>query len=252
MPTEATAGTLAGNGGTPNGVAPAATAPQAAGGLNGIDWNTFDPAALPRSVIERHPDFNGLRSAMDKRLSATEQRYQRQLQEAQQSSRLQMEQLQQVLGSRLDDGTKRELQNWETTQKLQSLERENQALRAYYGRQAMLSELSSKHGIPLDELADVEEPTQAYEKIVGHQAATLAQLQKQVAELTARFGSQSAAAALPVPDLGAGESTNTLAYYQTMYDDAMRKRDSALADKIQFEAMDQGHDLDLMSFRKKV
>lgn len=252
--TEAPNGQAAGNGGTPNGVAPTTAAPQTGGGLdwNKVNWNEFDPSILPRNVIERHPDFNGLRSAMDKRVSATEQRYQRQLQEAQQAAQAQVAQLQQLLAPHLNDGMRRDLQGFETQQQLEQLRRENQAMRAYYGRQNMLAELSQRHGISLEELADVEEPMQAYEKIVGHQGATLANLQKQLAELTAKLSGQTAAAALPPPDLGGGGATTTQADYQRRYDEALRAKNTREADRIQLEAIDKGVDLDLYSFRKQV
>lgn len=148
---------------------------------------------------------------------------------------------------------RRDLQGWESQQRMAQLEQENRALRAYYGRQDMLAQLSKTHGIPLEDLADVEEPTQAYEKIVGHQASTLATLQKQLAELTAKINGQAAAATLPPPDLGGGaQQMTSAADLQTRYDEAMRNRNGKLADQIQFEAIDKGVDLDLYSFRKQV
>lgn len=250
---EATAGNVAGTGGTPTGAAPTTTTSLPGGGLDWktVNWNEFDPAVLPRHVIERHPDFNGLRSSMDKRVSATEQRYQQQLRDAQAAAQSQVAQLQQLLAPHLNDGMKRDLANFETQQQMQRLQQENQALRAYYGRQDMLAQLSSKHGIPLEDLADVEDPSQAYEKIVGHQASTLAGLQKQLAELTAKINGQTAAAALPAPDLGGGGQTTTQADYQQRYDQAMRGRNTREADRIQLEAIDRGVDLDLYSFRKQ-
>jgi hypothetical protein len=252
--TEAANGAAVGGNGAGQPVAGATSAPTTGGGLdwNKVNWNEFDPSVLPRSVIEKHPDFNGLRSAMDRRHSATEQRYQRQLQEAQQAAQAQVSQLQQLLAPHLNDGMKRDLQGWENQQRMAQLEQENRALRAYYGRQDMLANLSKTHGIPLDDLADVEEPAQAYEKIVGHQAQTLAGLQKQLAELTAKINGQAAVAAIPPMDQGAGAATTTQAQYQQRYDEAMRGRNTKLADQIQFEAIDKGIDLDLYSFRKKV
>jgi uncharacterized protein with ATP-grasp and redox domains len=152
----------------------------------------------------------------------------------------------------MDDGAKRDVQQWQINQQLEQMRQENQALKAYYGRQSMLAELSSKHGIPLADLEDVEDPTQAYEKIVGHQATTLAAMQKQLAELTAKISGVSASAALPTPDLGAGGSTSAQASLQQKYDEAMRARNTSAADKIQMEALDKGVDLDLYSFRNKV
>ena len=252
--TEAPNGVAVGGNGVPAGTPTTPAAPTNGGGLdwNRVNWNEFDPSVLPRNVIEKHPDFNGLRSAMDKRLSATEQRYQRQLQEAQQAAQAQVAQLQQLLAPHLNDGMRRDLQGFETQQQMEQLRRENQALKAYYGRQDMLTKLSQQHGISLEELADVEEPMQAYEKIVGHQGATLASLQKQLAELTAKLSGQSAAAALPPPDLGGGGATTTQAEYQRRYDEAMRGRNTREADRIQLEALDKGVDLDLYSFRKQV
>ena len=252
--TEAPNGQAVGSGGTPTGAAPITAAPQSGGGLdwNSVNWNEFDPSVLPRQVIEKHPDFNGLRSTMDKRLSATERRYQQQLQEAQQAAQSQVAQLQQLLAPHLNDGMKRDLQGFEVQQQLQQLRQENQALKAYYGRQNMLAELSSKHGIPLSDLEDVEDPTQAYEKIVGHQASVLSTLQKQLAELSAKINGQSAAAALPPPDLGGGAQVATADSYQQRYDEALRNKNTREADRIQLEAIDKGIDLDLYSFRKKV
>lgn len=252
--TEAPNGQAAGSNGAGQPVAGTSAAPQTGGGLdwNKVDWSNFDPAVLPRNVIERHPDFNGLRSSMDKRVSATEQRYQKQLQDAQAAAQQQVAQLQQLLAPHLNDGMRRDLQGWESQQRMAQLEQENRALRAYYGRQDMLANLSKTHGIPLEDLADVEEPTQAYEKIVGHQASTLANLQKQLAELTAKINGQAAAATLPPPDLGGGAQMTSAADLQTRYDEAMRGRNTKLADQIQFEALDKGIDLDLYSFRKKV
>lgn len=252
--TEAIAGQVVGDGGAGQPVAAGATAPQPNGGLDfsKFDWSSFDPSVLPRQVIERHPDFNGLRSAMDKKLSATERRYQEQLQNAQRQSQAQLEQLKQILGSRMDDGAKRDVQQWQINQQLEQMRQENQALKAYYGRQSMLAELSSKHGIPLADLEDVEDPTQAYEKIVGHQATTLAAMQKQLAELTAKINGQVASAAIPPMDQGAGGSTSAQASLQQKYDEAMRARNTSAADKIQMEALDKGVDLDLYSFRNKV
>lgn len=252
--TEAIQGQAVGAVGTVQAAANIPAANPTNGGLDfsKIDWNNFDPSILPRQVIEKHPDFNGLRSTMDKRLSATERRYQEQLQNTQRQAQAQLEQLQQILGSRMDDGAKRDVQQWQINQRLEQLRQENQALKAYYGRQSMLSELSSRHGIPLDELADVEEPTQAYEKIVGHQASALQKMQKQLEELTAKVNGQVAQAALPTPDLGGGSPTAAQAAIQQKYDEAMRSRNTALADKIQLEAVDHGIDLDLYSFRNKV
>lgn len=252
--TEAVAGQAVGGGGTPTGAAPGATATQAGGGLDWgkVDWNNFDPTVLPRNVIERHPDFNGLKSAMDKRLSATERRYQEQLAQAQQAAQGQLAQLQTLLGNRMDDGIKRDLSQWQADQEMARLRQENESLRAYYGRQSMLDQFSKQHGIPLEDLADVENPSQMYERVVGHQAKMMADLQKQMAELTAKMSGQAAAAALAPVDQGGGASTTGQADVQRRYDEAMRARNSKLADQIQFEAIDKGFNLDLYSFRKQV
>jgi DNA repair exonuclease SbcCD ATPase subunit len=131
------------------------------------------------------------------------------------------------------------------------LERERttrKELEMMIARQSALSELSTKYGVAIEELEDVESPVEAYERILDKKNREYSDMNARMAKLEqdmqARMAATSAVPVIGGDTSGAGAGGGSL---QKQYDDAAMKRDTKEMEKVIALATREGVKLDKLS-----
>lgn len=198
--------------------------------------------------LDELPEFRKYKSKIDKEREkerkATEARLAKLEQEATQYRRL--------AEQNLSPTELRTLQEQDYRSELERERAARQELEMMIARQSALSELSTKYGVPVDELEDVESPAEAYQRILDKKASDYAAMNDRLAKLEQEMQAKLAAtSAVPVvggDTISGGGSVGSL---QRQYDEAALARNTRKMDEVIVLAEREGFKLDKLSVFKQ-
>lgn len=194
--------------------------------------------------LDELPEFRKYKSKIDKERErerkATEARLAKLEQEAKQYRSL--------AERNLSPAELRAVQEQDYKSELERERMRSQELEMMIARQSALSELSTKYGVAIDDLEDVESPVEAYERILEKKNREYSEMNARLAKLEqdmqAKLAATSAVPVIGGDTSGAGAGGGSL---QKQYDDAAMKRDTRKMEEVIALAMREGVKLDKLS-----
>lgn len=199
--------------------------------------------------LDELPEFRKFKSKIDKDRAKERQQLEARLAQMEK----QAQQFRRLAEQNLSPTELRTIQEQDYKSELEQERAARAELEMMIARQSALTDLSTKYGVPLEDLEDAESPAEAYQRILDKKTSDFEAMNARMAKLEqdmqARMAATSATPVIGGDTTGSGAGGGSL---QRQYDEAALERNTKKMEEVIALAMREGFKLDKLAvFSKK-